>query len=77
MIYKSSRRDTIIVNCSLSIDNSSLSHAKMLNPTSGIEHFFLFFFLRENQRRLKQVAVYQQFQGSLLELHHALGDVQP
>ena len=33
--------------------------------------------LRENQGCLKEVSVYQQLQRAVLELHHALGDVQP
>ena len=32
--------------------------------------------LGENQRCLKEISVYQQLQRSVLELHHALGNVQ-
>ena len=33
--------------------------------------------LRENQGCLKEVSVYQQLQRAVLELHHALGNVEP
>ena len=33
--------------------------------------------LGENQGCLKEVSVYQQLQRAVLELHHALGNVQP
>ena len=33
--------------------------------------------LGENQGCLKEVSVYQQLQRAVLELHHALGDVEP